>query len=82
MNGANTTLIKEMELRQPIDLIKRSSWFDLLLVGLIFTPASMLAWMELITFVGVGVSQRGYWIVVLVLLHFAAVALMIWGSLQ
>lgn len=71
-----------MELQKPIDLIKRSSWFDLLLVGLIFTPASMLAWMELISFVGVGVSRRGYWVVFLVLMHFAAVALMIWGSLQ
>ncbi len=69
-----------MDLKQPIDLIKRSSWCDLLLVGLLVTPASMIAWTKLIQFAGVSESARGGWVLVLVLIHFLAIGFMILGS--
>ena len=69
-----------MDLKQPIDIIKRSSWCDLLLIGLLTTPASMIAWTKLIQFSGVSESARGVWVLILVLIHFLAIGFMILGS--
>lgn len=69
-----------MNLKPPIDLIKRSSWCDLLLIGLLLTPASMVAWTSLLEFAGVMGAARGLWVLILVLFHFLAIAIMIGGS--
>jgi hypothetical protein len=68
-----------MDLKQPIDLIKRSSWFDLLLLGLLLTPISLIAWVKILSFAGVS-EHRPRWIVGLVLAHLIAIGLMMWGS--
>ena len=70
----------DLELKHPIDLIKRSSWFDLLLLGLVLTPASLLGWAKVLEFVEVPTSSRRVWIITLAIMHGGAIALMIWGS--
>lgn len=71
-----------MELKQPIDLIKRSSWFDLLFLGLLITPASVLAWAEVLRVAAPSLLTNDQWFFYLVVAHFLAIALMIAGSNQ
>ncbi len=68
------------KLKQPIDLIKRSSWFDLLFLGLLITPPSVLAWAEVLRLAGPELLANDRWFLYLVGAHLLAIALMIAGS--
>ena len=52
----------DLGLKHPIDLIERLSWFDLFLLGLVLTPASLPGWAEVLEFVEVPTSSRPVWI--------------------
>lgn len=66
--------------KHPIDLIRRSSWFDLLMLGLLLTPGSLLAWTKILEFAQTPADQRGAWTLSLALVHLMAIAAMMLGS--